>query len=147
MFGWRSLRGLLADTTQALFTAALGLLLIGCGLGISEEMKFPPIEVVAPMQIAKVDVFPEQSICVIERASVIEQLIAHWAHDYDRGWKRSYVSLAPTYRISVGSTEILVLRRGLAVVVETIDGKRVTYGRELPEGIAERIVHEACSAE
>lgn len=98
------------------------------------------------MRIEKVDVFPAISVCVIERTSDVARLLAQWAQNYDKGWKRSYISLAPSYRISVGKTEILVLRRGLAVAIRTFAGEGVAYSFELPEGDAERIVREACPA-
>ncbi len=114
----------------------------GCALAI--DMKFPEMALSAPMVVSRVDVFPEEKICDVSDPKNVEKFVSYLSGTYPDGWRRTYVSLATTYRITIGKTEILLLRKGMAIVVHVADDKYVTYGRSYMEGTAENIVRSIC---
>jgi hypothetical protein len=124
------------------FTCALGFglatLLSGC------EMNFPKFDVGGTMEVRRVNVTPAELVCVLSDRKKIDKIISDLADTYRSGWQRSYVSLAATYRISTGKNEILLLKKGIAIVVQDGNSEPKTFGHEFEEGKAEEIVKLIC---
>jgi hypothetical protein len=119
----------------------VGILQSGC------EMNFPKFELTAPMVVTRVNLFPAEAICVISDQERITEIISKLGTDYRNGWKRNYVSLAPTYKITGGTNEVLLLKRGIAIVVRNLNEDGKTYSHEYEEGAAEEIVRVICKFE
>lgn len=127
------------------FSAVFLVLVAGCAFSRDMNAKFP----VFPMA-AKVDVFllkatPEQKLCSIESPVEVKEFITYISSRYPDNWRRpSGVSLAPSYRVLIGTTEILILKSGMAISIATAGGERRVLVHSLNPGEAEDLILAVC---
>lgn len=129
--------------------AAAFLVLMTTGCTSSKDMngKFPIFPVVAPINIFKLDLIPEQRLCTIEGLKNSKEFITMFSERYPEGWhKASYVSLAPSYRIVTGTTEILILKEGIAILTTGGENKKRVSVHDFSLGEAETLVSIACES-
>lgn len=124
--------------------AILALAVSGCTFPNDMNRKFPDFAVTEQMDVFALDVIPERKICSIEGSNNSKEFIAVLSKRYPHSWHRpARVSLAPSYRIVAGTTEILILKLGIAVSTKTGSRKEMLV-HDLRPGEAEEIMRAAC---
>jgi hypothetical protein len=109
--------------------------------------KFPVFPAAARMDVFALDSIPERKLCSIEGSKNTEEFIAVLSRRYPERWHRpAPVSLAPSYRILVGTTEILILKLGIAIATTTGGGGKEVFVHDLRPGEAEELVRTACES-
>lgn len=113
------------------------LVISGC-----DDVGFPELNITSPLTVTRIDSFPEQIVCEIQTMENVEAAISRLSKYYVEGWSRNVagVSLAAKYRLTTGSTEILILNRGI-----TIRTPNINIGREYSQGSGEAIIDAVCA--
>lgn len=119
----------------------------GCTFPRDINGKFPVFPAAARMDVFALDAIPERKLCSIEGQKNIEEFIAILSGRYPESWHRpAPVSFAPSYRILVGTTEILVLKLGIAIAATTGGSGTEVFVHDLKPGEAEELVRAACKS-
>ena len=133
----------LASVVAATFAFSVS----GCTFARDMNGKFPVLPSAAQIDVFALDAIPEQKLCSIEGKKNAEEFIAGLSRRYPERWhKPKPVSLAPSYRILIGPTEILVLKVGIAISTSTTGSGKEIVVHDLKLGEAEDIVRAACKS-
>jgi hypothetical protein len=109
--------------------------------------KFPSVPLASQIDVFALDAIPERRLCSIEGQKNAEEFISALSQRYpDRWHEPKPVSLAPSYRILIGPTEILVLKLGIAISTNATGSGKEIVVHHLKLGEAEDIVRAACKS-
>lgn len=137
-------KGCIIIVSKALI-AVIAFTTSGCTLSKEMNGKFPLFPVVAPIDVFKLGTIPAQKICTISESKSSKEFVVMLSKRYPEGWRKSsHVSLAPSYRILTGTTEILVLKQGIAISVAKGEKERYVVVHGSNEDEAEALVSIAC---
>ncbi len=125
--------------------AVIALIASGCTFSKDMSGKFPTFPVVAPIDVFKLDAIPEQKLCAISGSKNSREFIDMLSKRYPDGWRKSpHVSLAASYRMKTGATEILILKQGLAISTTKGGNEKSVVVHDLDLNEAEALVRMAC---
>ena len=129
---------------------------LGAALWLRRERlgggKFPalvhpnaPLEVLDNRKIG-IGGSPSRRLCLLEEELHARSAMQSLARRYPNGWSSAsrFVDFAPTYIITTGSSQILVLKKGLVIEVGIRAGRAQRVAHRLVEGEAELIVRSMC---
>lgn len=123
------------------------LLTCGCTSPSNLSDRFPVFAVVSPIDVYKLNSIPEKKLCTMSDPEVSKVFIAMLLDKYSKGWRKApHVSLAPSYRIVSGNTEILLLKRGIVISTTNSENKEIVMVHDLHEGEVEVLVNAACES-
>lgn len=128
------------------FVAAFLLAMVGCGSARERKEEFPVFPAVAPVNVSSLSGTPEQKLCVLDTDDAAKRLVKDMSERLPHGWTSPsrFVSFAPSYRIALGTTEILLLKGGVIISSTAAHGERTVSAHELASGEAESIVRTIC---
>lgn len=118
----------------------------GCAIGGNSESAFPEVRPDGLLTVVgesyRTKGFKCSASSIDESIDFIEEL----KRMYPSGWRvASHVTFAPKYKVTFGSTEILLLERGVVMITD-VDGQRQALYQQGDIGEIERVVRGVCPA-
>ncbi|MCC7633318.1 hypothetical protein [Stenotrophomonas rhizophila] len=96
----------------------------GCAIGGNSANSFPEVRPEGLLKIVGESAQTNGFNCTASSMGDSMAFIGELKRIYPAGWRAaSRVTFAPKYRVTLGSTEVLVLERGVVMITD-VDGKR-----------------------
>ena len=132
----------------ASFAASLVIPMLSACKETGEGMqdRFPVFPIVTPITVFKLDVVPAQKLCAIEESKRAVEFVSALSSRYPNEWRAAtpFVSLAPSHRVVIGTTELLLLKTGIAISVSDEQKRVHVVVHQLGHGEADELLKLAC---
>lgn len=117
-----------------------------CATGGSSENSFPEVRPEGLLKIVGESAKTNGFNCTASSMGESMAFIGELKRIYPVGWRvASHVTFAPKYRVTLGSTEILLLERGVVMITD-VGGRRQVLFQQGNIDEIEQVVRTVCAA-
>lgn len=118
----------------------------GCAMGGDSPSPFPEVRPDGLLKVVGESAQTEGFECTASSIDESIAFIGELKRIYPDGWHvASRVTFAPKYKITLGSTEILLLKRGVVMITNVGGGREVLFQQGSIDEI-EKVVRSVCPA-